>query len=231
VKEERKTLDQEIEWLRSLRDIEEQSFGRVSRSGIFRGIQASEWEAFGKESVNSGKVVVRHGFRAFIERIRRREDTWGIVSVNFCSHFIKSVVEQSSGEHFINIRANVPNGSGVLIYPDHSSLLATSDSKLEAMREIAWVLHKSLLNWDRVTNKASRTVYIGDSGTDIGCLTEEGIIGIVISGNGKSTLVETMRRVGREPIHISEYQEESNALYWALNFEEILNSSLFGLER
>jgi len=76
----------------------------------------------------------------------------------------------------------------------------------------------------------TRVIYAGDSGTDIECLLGEGVIGIVISEKGDSSLMATFRRVEVKIAHIEKYHEgEINTLYWASDFQDISKSPLFDL--
>jgi hypothetical protein len=75
---------------------------------------------------------------------------------------------------------------------------------------------------------AQKVVYIGDSGTDIECLTENGTVGIAMSADTNSSLIETLNRVGIDVKHISAYKKmRKSAVYQAQDFKEILESSLF----
>src|ERR1700722_8036889 len=68
--------------------------------------------------------------------------------------------------------------------------------------------------------------YIGDSGTDIQCLTENGTVGIVMRADTNSSLIETLNRVGIDVKHISAYKKmRKSAVYQAQNFKEILEGS------
>jgi hypothetical protein len=72
----------------------------------------------------------------------------------------------------------------------------------------------------------SRVVYIGDSATDIECLTEGGTTGIAMTEDSNSSLMETLRRVGVDVKHIDIYEDEqTSAIYWARDFREITSNS------
>jgi hypothetical protein len=72
------------------------------------------------------------------------------------------------------------------------------------------------------------TVYIGDSNTDMECLMSVDV-GIVISQDKESKLMKTFDRL-RIPIHhLRNYhprQDNVKSVWWAKDFEEILNSRL-----
>jgi phosphoglycolate phosphatase-like HAD superfamily hydrolase len=227
-KDDRRTLDQEIWYYRALRETEERSFRRVSQSGLFRGVTKEHWEGAGRETVEKGHVIVRKGFRDFLEKLKQDESIWGIVSVNFSGSFIRGVIGASAGPGHaeVQVLANEPDEKGVLVGPrcEAGKAITTSDAKLASMKDL-------LQLWcDRTSLKASRVVYIGDSGTDIECLMEPGVIGIVMSDDGQSSLMQTMHRVGVYVVHIGVYEDNESCgkrTYWARDFDEILQSPLF----
>jgi 2-hydroxy-3-keto-5-methylthiopentenyl-1-phosphate phosphatase len=219
-KEDRRTLDEEIAYQRGLKVVEERSFERISRSGLFKAMGDRALEDAGRRAVERGEVVVRVGFREFLDMVKERGDIWGIVSVNFSASFIRGVLAASAGSDVedVEILANSPDENGVLFGPESNSrgLVATSDAKLASMKAL-------LRSWrDRVSS--SSIVYIGDSGTDIECLMEAGVEGVIMSEDEKSSLIETMKRVGIAVLHIKEYQENEGrkTVYWARDFIEIL---------
>ncbi|TVY84987.1 UPF0655 protein [Lachnellula suecica] len=231
VKEDRRTLKEEVNYCRSLKEIEKRSFGRITSSGIFKGIDAGEWHDFGVHSVENGLVKLRNGIGKFVSEVMANNGNMcGIVSVNFSRYFIRGVLAQvSSALDGINIIANAANAAGILEgfgVSDKShpaQVIATSEDKLAALKDMLgfWRSngHLAETNMD--------TVYIGDSGTDIECLMEDRIIGIVILEDGQSSLMETFKRVGVEVFHIRDFREKSEkSVYWARDFEEIAQSPL-----
>jgi len=224
--QDRKTLTEEVAYYRDLKSIELDSFKRVSKSGIFGGISSDQWRKGGRDAVQKGDVNIRKGFEHFIRRVGNSKATWGVVSVNFSSQFIRGVLEANLGVGAggeVEVLANFPNEDGMLLGPEGSSVMATSDAKLAAMNEL-------LQKWRSSERSFSRVVYIGDSGTDIECLTAEDLTGIVVSSDGKGTLMDTLKRIGSEPISISSQEAvESSSVYWARDFEEIVRSPILGL--
>ncbi|CAG8961027.1 hypothetical protein HYFRA_00002567 [Hymenoscyphus fraxineus] len=241
-KEDRVTLQQEIDYQRSLRDVEMRSFNRVSKSGIFAGLDEEEWYLRAGEAIEQGTVECRLGLRGFLSTIRGRralfDDTvakgrWGIVSVNFSANFIKGflvgwlgddMVEGNDLVECIEILANEPREEdGVLEGPMISGqreVIATSDGKLKAMREL-------LRRWKEDGGEIGQLFYFGDSGTDLECLTEADV-GVILSDNQNGPLMDTMKRLKMEVSHIDDYKErDGNALYWAPDFKAI-RSTIFG---
>ncbi len=231
-KENRKSLAQEIAYYRSLREVELESFERVSKSGLFRGISEDEWKRAAIDAIESGEVVMRAGLKEFMLDLRRRGGKCGVVSVNFSSHFIRGVLEANGLETFdMEILANLPDENGVLFGPrvqvdgEVRPVMATSDAKLSWMKYLlsSWAVG----NYERSMLSPGNSVYIGDSGTDIECLAAPNLIGVIIAENGESSLMETLQRVELQSDHVQDYWEgNENRLYWANDFQDILNSPL-----
>ncbi len=225
-KEERRTLNEEIEYYRGLKVVEERSFARVSSSGLFEGIGKEFWEEAGRQAVERGDVVVRKGFREFVDRLRGR-CTWGIVSVNFSDFFIQGVVGASAGSKLedVEIVSNRLDGSGILCWSESGlgRVMATSNDKLDAMKTL-------LTSWrERWSSDTVGPVYIGDSGTDIECLIEPGVMGVVLSEDGESSLIKTLRQTGVDIVPVGECGENGSrgkTVYWARDFDEMLQSPL-----
>jgi len=191
----------------------------------------SSWHKFGVSAVRDGLVEVRKGIEVFgLEVAAGNRGLCGIVSVNFSKDFIQGVVSAiSSSLDGIDVVANVPNAAGVLRGFDISDkshpmeVIATSDGKLAAMKGLLEYWHET----GALADDCPYPVYIGDSGTDIECLTEEGIVGVMVSGNGESSLMETLKRIDVEVIPIGEFRKrEEKSVFWARDFTEIVNSSL-----
>ncbi|KAH8602733.1 HAD-like domain-containing protein [Bisporella sp. PMI_857] len=209
-KEERTTLEDEVSWLRGLIDVEVASFDRVSGSGLFKGINQWTWEDFGGNAVEKGDTMIRTGFEKFLEKVERR---WGIVSVNFSRDFIRGVLRGcKEGEG--GIVANYADEEGLLRGPGQGEVLATSDGKLAALKKM------------RDEFGVKEIVYLGDSGTDLECLVAEGIVGVVVSTDKESSLLKTLRRAGVDVRAVEEYEDGWMGVYWAKDFEEIVESPL-----
>lgn len=225
-KEERKTLNQEVGYHRSFKSVETRSFERVSRSSLCKGISNDEWKVFGSDAVKDGDVVVRDGFHDFVKKLDTEGGIWGLVSVNFSSYFIRGVLASAGVESsMVEVLANQANENGILLGPETGegdSVMATSDAKLASMKSL-------LESWSSEPGEEfSKVIYIGDSCTDIECLTEEGTTGIVMAEDRNSSLVETLNRVGVEVKHIDAYRDgQESTVYWARDFREIMeNTSL-----
>ena len=187
-----------------------------------------DWHSFGVNAVKDGLVEARKGIEEFGSSKR---GICGIISVNFSRDFVRGVVGAVSPSlEGIDVVANVPNAAGVLGGFNISDkgqpreVIATSDGKLAAMKELLGYWRKTGV----LGEEAPPPVYVGDSGTDLECLMKDGVIGIVISEDGESSLMETLKRIGVEVIPIKDFRErEEKSVYWAHDFTEIVHSPLF----
>ncbi|TVY17771.1 hypothetical protein LARI1_G003294 [Lachnellula arida] len=193
--------------------------------------QIGEWHRFGVDAVRDGLVEGRKGIKEFGEVAASQRGLCGVVSVNFSRDFVRGAVSAvCPGLAGIDVVANVHNAAGVLegfdIYGEGrpKEVIATSDGKLAAMKELLGYWRKQ----GGLNGEAPHAIYVGDSGTDLECLMEAGIIGVVISEDGESALMETFHRIGVEVIPIREFREsEEKSVYWARDFTEIMQSPLF----
>lgn len=215
---ERKALALEIAYSRSLKAVEHNSFARVGSSGIFRGLHRRDWHENGGQAVEGKVVGIKPGFREFVTSARRRNAEVEVVSVNFSSDFIAGVLEKSAPNTSgppCEVTANWLDERGIIFGPEgeEGEVMTTSGAKLHAMNGVL----------GKVGLEKRRVVYIGDSGTDIECLTREGVLGVVMVEKGESDLMETLKRVGIQVPHLFEYDGDSgDGLYWAQDFEEIM---------
>ncbi|RFU26716.1 hypothetical protein B7463_g9624, partial [Scytalidium lignicola] len=232
----RTDLKQEILFQRSLSDIEVRSFKRVSESGIFNGITREEWEEAGREAVRRREdVIIRPGFVELVRRMKKRDARCGIVSVNFSASFIRGVLSAALGKEDggnIEILANCSGEDGRIKGPridegkGHSSLVTTSGDKLSVMKKL---LTEWKIRFDSNQNDTS-VIYFGDSGTDIECLAEDGVIGVVISEDSESKLLKTMERIGVQVDSIKAYnggEDRSREVFWARDFNDFIENPSF----
>jgi len=158
-------------------------------------------------------VVLRDGF----ERLKSEEIRWGVLSVNFSSEWIRGIA--GVGEE-VQVIANSVDEEGIIRGPNviQEEVMATCDGKLKGLRELV----KSLGG-----NGMEKVIYVGDSGTDLECLVEDGIVGVVMSTDGESSLMKTLARIGVDVRYVKDYDIGFAGLYWVRDFVELLNSPLF----
>ncbi|KAJ8069612.1 hypothetical protein OCU04_000049 [Sclerotinia nivalis] len=170
---------------RALKDVELRSIDRINRSGLFAGISKEEWESAGKAAVLSGDVQIRKGFIGLVEQIERRNGVWGVISGSFSKDFIKGVLEQCLGKEIdIPILANSPDENGFIrgpLFEDTGvrTILVSGDTKLSAMRQL-------LKSWR--FDETSQAVYYGDSDTDVECLFDTSVKGVMVGEDGSNRL-------------------------------------------
>lgn len=139
---------------------------------------------------------------------------WGD-EARFCAQLRKPLV---IAVKLLDLYADVPQS----YQNGKPRLLLTSDDKLHYMQK--------MLKGLKANNESSNpmTVYIGDSNTDIECLTSVDV-GIIMSPNTDSKLMRTFQRFDTAVRNIRYYrhtQDNQRTLWWAASFEEITNSSI-----
>ncbi|KAK3694748.1 haloacid dehalogenase-like hydrolase-domain-containing protein [Podospora appendiculata] len=243
----RKTLDQELAFLESLRPVELASAERVVHAALFRDLTDSDFERFGREAFGNGlrgdrelggggvsspsppevtpAVTLRSGFRAFVDEVASRKDSsLGLVSVNWSQSFIEGVLGgegEDRGGRFIKRVNRITSPTGLIEGPAElaGATLVTAQDKLDALRELL-----SQDQADGQKQKRQTCVYIGDSTTDLACLMEASI-GIVMADNEDSKLLQTLARLGYDVPHVSAWKAPAQ-LAWARDFDEILQSKI-----
>ncbi|KAJ9137883.1 hypothetical protein NKR23_g8870 [Pleurostoma richardsiae] len=236
---ERTTLAQEVAYLRALRPVEHRSVRRVEAARLFAGMNASLLFSAGEEAVGRGDVRVRESFAAFVQAVRQREGRVAVVSVNWSAAWIRGVMAAAGvgPADEVAVVANEITPEGRIVGPEElhrergneaepeeeggadPALLATSEDKLRAMRAIM------------AENGAdpSGAVYFGDSATDLECLVVGH--GVVIADDEEGKLLKALRRVGYDVPHISSSKGAGNgSLFWARNFQEVLDGGLLDRE-
>ncbi|KAI1412155.1 hypothetical protein F5Y13DRAFT_163720 [Hypoxylon sp. FL1857] len=212
--------EHEIEFLRQMKTVETRSLGRINECRLFRGISPAAFRDAGRELVRKGTVRLRPGFRRFVER--RTRDGWRVwvLSVNWSSAFIEGACGGLEG---VKVIANDVQEDGsiagppVLNPPGSASSdegprnLTNSRDKLDAM--------EAVLVAEGLTGKPS--VYFGDSTTDLECLLAADL-GFVIADKEDSSLLKTLRRIGKEVPHVRD--NTTSKLAWAENYEDIPDS-------
>ncbi|KAL7627410.1 hypothetical protein AAE478_001603 [Parahypoxylon ruwenzoriense] len=227
----RRLPGQEIEFLRRLKTVETRSLARINGCALFRGIAPATFRAAGRSLVRDGVISLRPGFRSFVQK--KIEDGWRVwvLSVNWSSAFIEGACGELPG---VTVIANdVCENDGSIAGPavlnqsadddddDDATAgdreprnLTNSRDKLDAM--------EAVLQAESLASKPS--VYFGDSTTDLECLLAADR-GFVVADSEDSSLVETLRRIGKEVPHVRD-QNSTTSLAWTSNFEDIPDCEL-----
>jgi hypothetical protein len=194
---ERKTVQDEVSYLSASKDVERNSFVRV-RSAVLQtpgGIAEFEHnermrnEAMmdaGRDAVRSGEVKIREpaAVQQLITKGEEEGNVWGVVSVSWSRRFILGVLletgllrtgeeEEVAGKIMCNelLAPLLTKGSGS---PD---ITCTAEDKLNALHalQLQWNGQDDVAGSSRPVNNKGEdaviSIYVGDSMTDIGCLT------------------------------------------------------------
>ncbi|KAI1351224.1 haloacid dehalogenase-like hydrolase-domain-containing protein [Xylaria sp. FL0043] len=223
--------DDEIAFLRSQKHVETRSLRRINACALFRGISREAFRAAGRELVRDGTVRLRPGFAAYVRRALEKGWRVNVVSVNWSAAFIEGACGFDEGE--ICVFANeVREHDGVVLGPGvlAGDALLVDERGEEEEEEDAQVGRNLTNSCDK--RDAVREVlrmhghlglpfyYFGDSTTDMECLLEAER-GVAIADDEDSTLIQTLRRIGKKVPHVRD-AEEGEELVWASNFEEII---------
>ena len=239
---ERTTVAQELAYLDALRPVEGASVGRVEAAGLFGGVRTGDVDAAAADAVAGRAVGVRAGAAGLLGRVQRGGGRVVVVSVAWSRRFIHGVLSgcvrrEAGGEVVVmgdvEVRANeiLADGSGRLdrVFGGADGGIWTAGDKGRVMEgEIA-----AAVGGD---SSVPRTVYVGDSPTDLACLLKADV-GICIRdevmGEEQRGLRETLERVGVECLHVGAFVDDraedgGGRLWWARDFEEVCRSGVMG---
>lgn len=196
-------------------------------------------------------VELRRGFEGFLRKAAADQWQLGLVSVNWSQSFIEGVLGAddhiignnladsfistkmgaspeidvdsrasnlaNAGERFTMLANHITRDGKIDGPPGWNGPMTTAGDKARAFRQ----LKKSL--------PSRRSVYIGDSATDLLCLREADL-GIVMADEPhRSSLVKTLGRLGMFVLHVTEATTPpplTQMLVWARDFSEILESGI-----
>ncbi|CAK7212173.1 hypothetical protein SBRCBS47491_001382 [Sporothrix bragantina] len=192
----RKTLEHELEFLRSLHGVDCKSIHRLRDARLFAGMAPDCLYEGGRQAVERGEdsenqdkkhtVHLRPGFAAFLEQTAaQRKWPVSIISVNWSDAWIRGVLRADDGDRKdtdIQVFANKVTDSGAIIpnFPrqnapadldhDHDDNVpfASCSDKVEALEAAVAAAARSRPEWSRAL------VYMGDSTTDLECLVHAG---------------------------------------------------------
>ncbi|ROT34800.1 hypothetical protein SODALDRAFT_81538 [Sodiomyces alkalinus F11] len=211
---DRQCLDDELQFLRSLRSVELRSIRLVESSGLYQGVTEEMLFAAGQDALRCHRVTIRDGFDELIRLAEEKAWRTSVLSVNWSRSFIRGVL---SGYSIDTIVANEINADGTITGPAifsadkrHGTLASCMD-KACALSE--------LVAYNGIDIK--RLVYFGDSVTDIECLLLGK--GVILSTHNNSNLIQTLQRVGLNIPEVRDLVPEGT-LAWACSFLDILES-------
>ncbi|KAL7921705.1 HAD-like domain-containing protein [Trichoderma austrokoningii] len=208
---ERLSPEQELAYLSSLKDTENASLDRVDQSGLFAGLTAQHLFQMGRNQVSTGAVAIREGFVEMVALARQKGWHVGVLSVNWSEAFIQGVLDPID----VPVITNQISANGTIRGPDGFNdgiRLTTSRDKANSLNQLV----------SKAEHSSGPTVYFGDSTTDMECLLAHH--GIVISADGKSSLMQTLDRVGVAVPHVDSSPQGRANIAWARDFREILQN-------
>lgn len=201
----RTCVKDEIRFLSGTKDVEEMSLRRVAETRIFQGLDDEVLSKAGRDAVSQGRVHIRDGFHDLLGLAEEKGWKVGVVSVNWSRAFIRGALSS----HDIHVIANEPSSDGGIAGPTELPY-GTMTNAREKHAAVEYL----------VGDKGGRTVYFGDSTTDMECLLDGGV---VISDDGESTLLKTLTRIGVDVPHV---KERVSKVMWAKDFREVMDSGV-----
>ncbi|KAL9066038.1 MAG: hypothetical protein Q9161_007828 [Pseudevernia consocians] len=248
---DRTTIPQELAYLDDLRPVERASVERIEAAGLFRGVRTRDVDVAAARVVGDGQVRLRAGFADLLKCVRRRRRGGGggggggkvaIVSVAWSRRFIYGVLSAWASRceggdggvrvGDVDVRANeiAGDGSGGLdrVFGAEGGVWTAGDKE----RVMSGVIEAAVGG----NSSVPRTIYIGDSPTDLACLIKAEV-GICIRDGAMTgeqrELQGTLERVGVECLHVGRFEDEQmedggKRLWWARDFEEVCQSGVMG---
>lgn len=229
---QRRSIEKECAFLASLKEIEQRSVRRVETAGIFRGLTVQAIDKYALEEVQSGGVLFRDGWDTMLALVHRDGGSIGLISANWSAVWIRQCLYHASRVDVREILKNLriyaneivdldkPGGaSGEII----KTMINTSRDKGRVLRERRQEIGDGVI------------LYVGDSPTDLEALTTADI-GIIIRDDpitsGQKELADICERLQVPVRGIDEFvqfvqNQKSICLWWARDFEHILQSRLF----
>lgn len=226
---DRTTVEQEFAWLDSLVKVERASVERVEEAGVFADVTERDVDEAAVAAVRTGDVMLRRGW----------EGCFGlgmnctVLSVNWSGRFIRASLEAGlemeglPGKQVIDVQANEIRGRGktTRYFGGHDRGIWTSGDKVQVMKKSLYLDRERPGKGKR----ESRSIYIGDSTTDLGCLLEADVGISMRCGASAESLKKALDRLGIVCRSISAYEHKlstSGSLWWTNDFSEIWASPL-----
>ena len=235
---DRTTVAQELTYLNNLRAVERRSVERVEAAGIFRGVAAADVDVAAKD-LGMRPGCLRAGFADLVRNVQQRVGgVVTVVSVAWSRRFIRGVLlaacVRAEGVRVdeVDVRANeiVDDGSGRLdrVFGGADGGVWTAGDKARVMAAVAVGGGGDL--------SATRTVYVGDSSTDLACLLQADV-GICIRDQvmtaEQQCLQGTLERIGVECRHVAGFdgrvEDGRKRLWWAGDFDQVCRSGVTGM--
>ncbi|KAG5356141.1 putative aminopyrimidine aminohydrolase [Yarrowia sp. B02] len=172
------SLEKRLEFQKQLKSIEMASVHRVEKSDLYLGVSQAGIRA------QAHKVEFKDGWWDFA---RKLETPIHVISVNWSDEFIRETFrahDVTPGEVMANkvYMDELERGTGKLSSPENPGI-RTSDDKLQCLKQIV-----------NSQSEKTKSVYCGDSSTDLAALVEADI-GLII---GNEATAELLEKYGKE---------------------------------
>lgn len=193
---ERNSLPLQLEYLQSLDEVELESQKRIEKGGLFVGFDLVAMEERAK------KVQLRPGWKEMMQKEKIRNLEHHIISVGWSARFIKAALQETTTPTSIcanEVEVDPTTGRGI------GRLTKSSDAgESEGRFGIRIAQHKVREMKRIMALRKDKTVFAGDSNTDLPCLLDADV-GLIL-GESKS-LRNTITRLGLNS-HLSHSVEE-----------------------
>lgn len=137
--EARRSIKEERDWLASLAPIENASVTRVQNSGLFNGVTANDVQLTASEAVESGELVLRHGWASLFDLVCGKHNEISgdanpskisILSVNWSERFIRHALAENVQKCAVS---DTPGEQAQLLsYIQHMEIRANDIANLDA---------------------------------------------------------------------------------------------------
>ena len=227
----RNTLAQEVVYLDSLRGIERASIERCEEAGVWRGVSPQVIDDAAGEAIRGRSVVLREGAERVIQQGLNGRGRVVVLSVGWSAQFIRGCLLAAMGKEAeaVEIKANeiVEDRKLNRYFGAERGGIWTCADKARVLKEVVGKAKA------KAKAKEVRTVYVGDSVTDLECVTSVDV-GICMRGEVEGTeqkeLHGTLKRLAIECRWIVERKageqetgvwEDKVVLWWARDFHDI----------
>lgn len=231
----RTSIKDELVWLESLKEVESASAARALKSGIFDQVRACDMERAAKSAAQNGKLQLRDGWLDLLSTVRAHNENYDIaqglavLSVNWSQEFIRQTLTGDDESRIAPWISDLP------IYANEIPSIVegnTNQKQVEQCQDMRTSGDKAKILQGLIEKGADAlSVYVGDSSTDLECLTTADI-GICmrdeIFSSGQKELAVMCDRVQLQvkpiaSLNASNLLDDRSKphLLWAANFIEI----------
>ncbi|KAI4238392.1 MAG: hypothetical protein L6R40_005755 [Gallowayella cf. fulva] len=217
----RKTLQAELEWLQSLREVEQRSTERVRAAGVFCGVTQEDMFNAAQNAVKEREVVMRRGWERLMEKVVMGTGKVAVVSVGWSGNFIRGCLQMaydqfgwSEGEGVSKLEiGDIDVFANEVVGGEEGKMDRHLEKRSRQGGDGIWTVRDKMLVMEEIVGTSpssgqGKVVYVGDSPTDLACLFGADV-GICIRDDGRlageqAALQDTLKRIGIECRYIGE---------------------------